>query len=443
MIRNCFEIPNHPYLSEPIQAYDFSLSEEHLHYLWKHKAFNLLGTKLSNGNDLLVKKFGKHNTHESGPDFNDCEILMDGLHWHGRVEMHLKSSDWYVHKHDTDPAYDSVILHVVWKHDKEVFIKGKALPTLALKDWIVKSEFDRLVNFLSVKKERPCASQWQTIGNDLILAQLNLALKRRMMRKNQWVKMLLDHSVTLEQGKYLLLGMAFGSKANSLAFSELLTRVTYETLKRNRFECNATLLHGASDLVKEGDCEMAFSRNGFNKLSSTFDIEPMKASSWIFSGLRPTSFPSIRIAQFATFMHSETLDTLFDPNFNIGIETVKKLFKGNVNEYWEHHYIWGKPVGKKVSCVSTDTFVLGLILNAILPIHFVMAEKSGDLQRIKTLTKMLNELPPEKNSTLNWIKSKNIFLKNAGQTQAVLELNNEFCAPRRCLECLIGNSLMK
>jgi hypothetical protein len=443
MFKNCFNVPNHPYLSEPIQAYDFSLTEDHLHYLWKHKAFNLTETRLSNGLELRVNKFGKHNAHESGPDFNDCEIVMDGLQWYGRVEMHLKSSDWYAHKHDKDAAYDSVILHVVWKHDMEVYVNGKPLPTLALKDWIVKSEFDRLVNFLSQKKDRPCSSQWETIPANLINEQLNLALQQRLTRKTDWIKMLLNHSKTREQAIYVILGMAFGTKTNSLPFSELLMRIPYDLLKQTRFKSNCNLLHGASNLIKGEDTNEAFNEKEFADMSRNFDVEPMKASSWIFGGLRPISFPSIRIAQFSTFIHAETFDQLFDPDFNVNIANVKKMFKNKVNEYWSRHYVWGKRVVSDVNCSPTDTFVLGLILNAILPIHLVIAEENGNEERVQNLMKMLNDLPAEKNSALNWIKNKNIFLKNAGQTQAVLELNNEFCVPRRCLDCLIGNSLMK
>jgi hypothetical protein len=442
MFANSFKIPNHPFVQEPISVYEFSLREDHLHYLWKNKAFNLTGSKLTNGKSFGISNFGIHNTHQSGPDFENCEVIMDDLKWYGKVEMHLKSSDWYLHKHQNDQAYNNVVLHVVWKHDKDVMINGRILPTLELQNWVNKKEFDRLVKFLSKKNDLPCFSQLKIIPLELIENQLKNALSERLIRKTNWVETILKYSKTREQAIYVLLGSAFGSKVNNLAFSELLTRVPYSLLEATNFEFNDVLLHATSDLVNGNDMASNEIRNEFLVINEKHDISPMKKSSWIFSGLRPSSFPSIRIDQFARLIQKDTLTTLTDPNFEISIENVRKLFRLKEHNYFEHHYSWGKPSSSPISTKITNDFILGLILNSIIPLHLVFANENKDTNRIREIEQMLDKLPAEKMKAIDWIKDVNIKVKNAGISQAILELNNEFCTPRRCLDCLVGKHLM-
>ncbi len=106
------------------------MQEDFLHYAWKHKAFSSTSLKTTSDESIIILKLGEHN-HNSGPDFFNAQLSVDGQLWAGNVEIHIKSSDWYLHGHEKDKAYDNVILHVVWEHDTEVFRSDNSvIPTL-------------------------------------------------------------------------------------------------------------------------------------------------------------------------------------------------------------------------------------------------------------------------------------------------------------------------
>ena len=90
------------------------MKEDFLHYVWKFQKFDVGSLYTSNGEILHIKNQGSHNLN-SGPDFFNAQIELDGQLWAGKVEIHIKSSDWYAHCHEMDPAYDNVILHVFGK----------------------------------------------------------------------------------------------------------------------------------------------------------------------------------------------------------------------------------------------------------------------------------------------------------------------------------------
>ena len=93
--------------------------EQLLHYVWKHKLFPLAPLTTTDGRPLEVIHPGLHN-HDAGPDFFNAKVKISGELWVGNVEIHCKASDWFRHHHDSDPAYDNVVLHVVGEADAEV-----------------------------------------------------------------------------------------------------------------------------------------------------------------------------------------------------------------------------------------------------------------------------------------------------------------------------------
>ena len=96
------------------------MNEHILAYLWQHPRWWLLPLATVSGSSLQILKAGQVNT-DSGPDFLNAQIQIDDLIWVGHVELHVRSSDWYAHKHESDTAYDNVVLHVVWEHDLPIF----------------------------------------------------------------------------------------------------------------------------------------------------------------------------------------------------------------------------------------------------------------------------------------------------------------------------------
>ena len=112
------------------------MKEEFIHYLWKFQKFNTLDLKTTVGELISIVSVGQY-LELSGPDFFNAQIIIGNQKWAGNIEIHLKSSDWYLHHHENDSAYENVILHVVWKHDAEIFRRNNIeIPVLELQSYV-------------------------------------------------------------------------------------------------------------------------------------------------------------------------------------------------------------------------------------------------------------------------------------------------------------------
>ena len=114
-------------------AFLITMMEQLLHYCWKHKLFPLEPITTTDGLDVEVIDPGLYNRRDSGPDFFNAKVRINGTLWVGNVEIHQKSSDWYAHGHDRDAAYNNVVLHVCGVVDTDVrTADGKPLPQMVL-----------------------------------------------------------------------------------------------------------------------------------------------------------------------------------------------------------------------------------------------------------------------------------------------------------------------
>lgn len=114
--------------------------------------------KLVTGEILHVIHPGMHNT-DSGPDFFNARIKVGSTEWAGNVEIHVHASDWYKHHHEKDPAYQKVVLHVVFKNDKIVLTdQQQRIPTLELNAYIDEKKYSQYANLLASRSWVPCES---------------------------------------------------------------------------------------------------------------------------------------------------------------------------------------------------------------------------------------------------------------------------------------------
>ena len=159
------------------------MNELYLHYLWKMKRLPIHQMELIDGKKFNLLDFGSYNEFENGPDFKNGSIVLDELTWFGSIEMHVNASDWYKHKHHTDPNYNNVILHVVYNADSEVIQNGRILPTIELKNRIDKDHY-RQYQFLQKNKSTiPCESLFHSIPIEYWGNMKNRAIINRLDRK--------------------------------------------------------------------------------------------------------------------------------------------------------------------------------------------------------------------------------------------------------------------
>ena len=422
------------------------MGEDFLHYIWNHKKLAINKLQTVAGEPITIIRSGQHNLL-AGPDFFNAQLQIGDQHWAGNVELHLKSSDWYVHGHETDTAYDSVILHIVWEHDVAVFRTNKqAIPTLVLKDYV---STDALANYQELFKQDnsrwiPCATTLKTIPHLTLTSWLDRLYLERLEQKTIQIQELLNlYQNDWEAVLFSMLAQNFGTKINKDAFASLATALPFTVIRKcvqHPFQLEALLL-GMGGLIPDDSTdsyalqlegEYEFVKHKFNLTTS--GILPIQ-----FFKLRPPNFPTIRLSQLAQVYttHPQLFQKILELETKHDFYT---LFKIQASAYWDTHFSFGTPHKKRAKKLS-KAFIDLVLINTIVPIRFAYAKYKG-IENQETLLDLMRSIRAESNSIIDKFDSLGLNAKQALDTQALLELKNNFCYHKRCLQCGIGNWLM-
>ncbi len=422
------------------------IKEDFLHHLWKYKLFSTLKLQTTQTKNVVIVTSGQHNQN-SGPDFFNAQLKINNQLWAGNVEIHIKSSDWYVHGHENDVNYDNVILHVVYEHDVEVFRKDNtAIPTLELKNYINKELFNNYKQlFSSNQKWINCEHDISTVDKFKLSNWLERLYIERLEQKSEFVgQLLIDSKNNWEAVLFKLLAKNFGLKVNGEAFFNLASQLDFNILRKeqhNLFSLEA-LLFGQANLLTETiessyyiqlQKEYAYLKSKY-RLSSALNI-PFQ-----FFRLRPNNFPTLRIAQLAGLYHRQ--QNLFSKIIATkDIKEYYKLFNFSMTTFWKEHYSFTAQ-SKKSEKKLTKSFVDLLLINTIIPLKFMYLKAIGKLNETEIL-QLIRQLKPEKNTIIDKFQKLNISSENALETQALLQLKNMYCSHQKCLQCVIGSSLLQ
>jgi hypothetical protein len=422
------------------------MNEEFLYYVWKYKIFTNINLQTSDGKEVSILKSGIHNKN-SGPDFLNSQVKINHQLWAGNVEMHVKSSDWYLHKHEEDSNYDAVVLHVVWEHDVAVFNKNnKPLPTLELKNFVSK---DLLDNYNSLvyhqQKFIPCENQLTTIDNFLLNNWLERLYFERLEHKSAFIKELLLHTnADFEAVLFQLLAKNFGLKVNGEAFLQLATSMDFSVIRKERFDLEqlTALFFGQAGFLEE-DVEAHYHqqlKEKYKYLKHKHKLTSISKNTFQFFRMRPQNFPTIRIVQLASllFRHQNLFSKLMSIHRK---EDFYALFSFEVDAFWKTHYTFDSE-SKKSSKKLTKSFIDLIIINTIIPLKFVYLQSRGAIDE-NGIMQLIKQVSSEKNSIISNFSTLEIKAKNAMESQALLELKNNYCTKKRCLQCAIGNSLLR
>ncbi|TDQ23980.1 DUF2851 family protein [Tenacibaculum caenipelagi] len=422
------------------------MREEFLHFLWQYKLFNTKSLLSVKGETIEVINSGVYNTN-SGPDFLNAEVKIDGQLWIGNIEIHVKSSDWYMHHHERDINYDAVTLHVVWDYDAEVFMKNNLpLPTVELQQFIQKEVLENYQKlFLKEQRWIPCEKQIREVDSFLLDNWLERLYFERLENKAGFIKELLIQSNNdYEAVLFQLLAKNFGLKVNREAFLELSNSFDFSILRKVRFneEQLSALLLGQAGFL-EGDVKDNYYvqlQKEYNYLQHKYQLKSLAKQRFQFFRMRPSNFPTIRIAQLVALYHRH--QNLFSQILEVySLKDFYMLFSVGVNDFWKIHYTF-ETVSKKSAKRLTKSFIDLLIINTIIPLKFVYEQARGEVNE-EGLLKLMQQLKPEKNSIISKFSELKIEAKNAFESQALLELKNNYCVKKHCLKCAIGNSLLR
>jgi hypothetical protein len=421
------------------------MTEEFLHYIWRYRLYDTQ-LFLTTGEIVEIIHPGELNT-DSGPDFFNARIKIGNTLWAGNIEIHVNSSDWYRHNHHVDHAYDNLILHVVYNHDKVIpWLNHSELPTLELNQVVRKETWQRYLKFMASHTWIPCENLVAGVSHVSVSAWLDRLLVERLEKKSKQVEQALTSVANdWNHAFYLLLARNMGFKLNNDAFERLAASISYRVLFRhadNLIQVEAMLFGQAGMLDQEFmDDYPRRLKFEYDFLKKKYQLKAIENHCWKYLRLHPGNFPTIRISQLANLIHvsGELLKQLFDLK---DIEGISSLFNIQASAYWFNHYRFDKfsvPASKRLGEESIKL----LTINLISPFLFTYGQKQGNSEHMEIAMKILEKTTGENNSVVRkWI-SLGIDASTAAHTQALLELKSNYCDRKKCLSCTIGSALLK
>ena len=345
------------------------MKEEFIHFLWQYRLFNSQELITTSGETLQIIHPGSTNLN-SGPDFSAARIKLGGTMWAGNIEIHINSSDWYRHKHQHDDAYANIILHVVMHHDKEITDKqGNEIPVFEVRRFFDSALLSKYEKIISSKTWIPCAGFFDSADKLIVMNWLSRLLVERLENKSAEIRKFFEYfENNWEQTFYYLLARNFGFKINSDPFALLVQKTPYLILARHKDDLTQieALLFGQAGMLQAEykDAYPNILKKEYGFLRHKYKLEPMDKSLWKFGKLRPSNFPTIRIAQFAKLLHQSSglFSKLIQSKTPAGI---KEMFNISSSPYWKNHYQFDKLSSVRIKNLG-ESAIENIIINTIL-----------------------------------------------------------------------------
>lgn len=416
-----------------------------MQYVWKHRLWRSEDMVTNTGKKVRVVDPGLLNT-DAGPDFFNAKIEIDGHMWVGNVEMHYRATDWKRHHHDSDKAYDSVILHVVAKDDAPVRrTNGELIPQLVLE---VSPQFNAdYASLVGAAIEVPCATKIKQVPHLTIVEWVEGLAFERLHGKVERIHQLLDSfNGSWEDVCYVTLARNFGFGINNDAFERLARRTPLRLLGKHSdsvLQIEALLFGqaGMLDAQKPGmDSYYNQLCTEYAFLSNKFQLTPMEKESWKLFRIRPQNFPYRRIAMLAQFIEGgfRMMNRILEAE---GEKEMRALFEMELSGYWTKHYTFGKPNERATATLSRSSIDI-ILINTVAPLLYAYGELTGNYEMTDKAIKLLEDLRAESNSIVSHFVAYGIDCPDALTSQALVQLKREYCDARKCIYCKIGHHLL-
>lgn len=418
--------------------------ERLLHYVWKYKLYTATPLITTEGRPVQVIDPGMQNT-DAGPDFFNAKIKIDGTLWVGSVEIHDKSSDWLLHHHDTDKAYDCVILHIIGFNDfQPVRTNGNPIPQMLL---TVPENILRSIDWLLYREAAlPCLDHITGIAPLHIACWMEALLSERLERKTHDIFLLLDaYQTDWNEVFYITLTRNFGFGVNNDAFERLAKSLPLRCIQKQRSSHSQieAMLFGQAGMLEEENDDHYYRllQREYDFLRHKFGLSPME--DFVFKNLRtrPVNFPYLKVAQLAALWVQ--YDTLFSAILEArSTGEIKKYFRIPPSGYWETHYHFRYASPRKEKTIGENALNI-LLINTVVPMLFAYGLHNKRPEYCERATRLLESIPPEKNTIVTTFYNAGITVRHAGDSQALIQLKREYCEKKKCLYCRIGFRTLK
>jgi len=417
------------------------MNERLLHYIWKLQYFNKNELTTADAEQLQIIHPGNFNTNQ-GPDFLDAKIKIGNTIWAGNIELHIRSSDWKSHKHSDDKNYNNVILHVVWQHDVNLDLPFSTLELQSRVSKLLLNKYDELMNtdsFIACEKMIGQVNDitWSSWKERLLI--------ERLQNKSQLIfNYLNENNNHWEETFWWLLAKNFGIKVNSDAFEKIARSLPVNILAKHKNQIHQTeaLLFGQAGLLENNFTEdyPQLLKREYRFLKAKYQLKPINISLH-FLRMRPSNFPSIRLAQLSMLVH-QSLHLFSKVKESNSLKEVKGFLDITANDYWHYHYVFEESSSFKIKNLGTQ-MVNNILINTVVPVLFAYGHHHHENKYKDKALQWLEQIPTESNTITNGYTKLNISNKNAFDSQSLIQLKNEYCNKKRCLDCAIGNKIIK
>ena len=421
------------------------MREDFLSYIWLNKLIDVNNLKTVKGVPIKIINSGSLNT-DAGPDIFNAKLSIGDLVWAGNIEIHVLASDWYKHKHQNDPNYNSIILHLVYDYDTEIVTNdGRIVACLPLKGKFDMRLFRKFAQLKRSTNWIPCEKSIDKVSELTWINCKDKMLVERLERKAKFVEELYHKKQqNWEETFYCLLAKTMGMKTNALAFEMLFDTISFAQIKNNAhslFQVD-TLLFGQSGMLHNPIDHLYHEllRDEYNDLNFTLQLRPMDVNLWKFHRMRPANFPTIRLAQLA-YILSEKPD-FFERVISYQLDINDFLEDVSHSNYWAQHYTFKDEPKPKMKFLGQTT-IDHIVINCITPFLFHYGKQNHKPDFVDSALDYLQEIKSEKNSIIHKWKGLSVNCESAFDSQALIQLKNEYCDKYKCLRCVVGNEIIR
>ncbi len=422
------------------------MNEKLLQYIWQFQYFNKSNLVTAENDALSIINVGTLNTNQ-GPDFFNARIKINNIILSGNIEIHTKASQWILHQHSNDKNYKNIILHIVWENDIPIKDDNNTpIPTLELKNIVPKVLIEKYIELMEATLQLPCNSFLPCLSQlGWTSWKERLTTERLLYKSSQIQEVYKKNNNNWEETMWQLLAYNFGLKVNATFFQQVAETISNNILSKhkNRIHQLEAMLLGQANLLNDefqNDYPLSLKKE-YIFLKRKYNLNEVKGSA-LFLRMRPANFPTIRLAQLAALISNSS--HLFSKIKEIEtISELQNLFNINCSSYWNYHYtFFDNPSDfdeKKLGKQTIDN----IIINTIIPIFFSYGwHHNDDELKLKSIN-WLHQIKPEKNKITKEWEILLIENKSAFDSQALIELTNSYCSKKKCLECAVGNNILK
>jgi len=417
------------------------MTEKLLQYIWQFRHFNALKLTDTNGEKIEIIKPGVFNTNE-GPDFLDARIKINNTEWAGNIELHINTSDWLLHKHSSNPNYKNIILHVVWKNDRDLQL---SFPTLELEPYVSNILLNRYNDLMQNAQFIACNSQIIDVPYLHMAAWKERLLSERLQQRSLYITSFLnENKYHWEEVFWWMLARNFGIRINADAFEAIAKSIPLNILAKhkNQVQQIEALLMGQAAILDKSFTEdyPNMLRREYEFLQKKYKLQKPHLPLY-YLRMRPANFPTIRLAQLAMLVH-QSLHLFSTIREAKDVNEVATHLNVTANDYWHYHYLPGQTVAFKKKTVGTQ-MIHNILINTVAPMLYAYGFYHNNRSLQDKAIRWLEQIAAEKNSITKGFTTLGIANRNAFDSQALIQLKNEYCNQKHCLNCAIGNWILK